>query len=67
MADKVKVILPDGSKKEYSSGITISEIIREFPDGVHIGRQSGRERKRWGKGLTTHALGPKILMKSGFS
>jgi threonyl-tRNA synthetase len=29
MADKVKVILPDGSKKEYSSGITISEIIRD--------------------------------------
>ncbi len=29
MADKVRVVLPDGSKREYSSGITISEIIRE--------------------------------------
>lgn len=29
MADKVKVVLPDGSKREYSSGVTISEIIRE--------------------------------------
>lgn len=30
MADKVKVFLPDGSKKEYSRGMTISQILRDF-------------------------------------
>ncbi len=30
MADKVKVILPDGSKKEYSPGTTAAQILREF-------------------------------------
>jgi threonyl-tRNA synthetase len=29
MQDKVTVVLPDGSKKEYPSGITISEIVRD--------------------------------------
>ena len=30
MADKVKVILPDGSKKEYPAGTTAAQILREF-------------------------------------
>ncbi len=30
MADKVKVFLPDGSKKECSRGMTISQILRDF-------------------------------------
>lgn len=30
MADKVKVILPDGSKGEYSVGTTVSEILQDF-------------------------------------
>ncbi|MGB2989505.1 MAG: TGS domain-containing protein, partial [Candidatus Zixiibacteriota bacterium] len=30
MADKVQVILPDGSKKEYPAGTTAAQILREF-------------------------------------
>ncbi len=30
MADKVSVVLPDGSKKEYSAGTAISQILRDF-------------------------------------
>jgi threonyl-tRNA synthetase len=30
MADKVKITLPDGSTKEYSAGMTISQILRDF-------------------------------------
>ncbi len=30
MADKVTVTLPDGSKKEYPSGITISQILQKY-------------------------------------
>jgi len=30
MADKVSVVLPDGSKKEYSAGMAISQILRDF-------------------------------------
>ena len=29
MENKIAVILPDGSKREYTSGVTIAEIIRE--------------------------------------
>ena len=30
MADKVSVVLPDGSKKEYSAGTAIFQILRDF-------------------------------------
>jgi len=30
MADKVSVVLPDGSRKEYSAGTAISQILRDF-------------------------------------
>jgi threonyl-tRNA synthetase len=30
MGDKVKVALPDGSKKEYAAGTSVAQILREF-------------------------------------
>ena len=30
MADKVRTVLPDGSEKEYASGTSVAQILREF-------------------------------------
>jgi len=37
MADKVSVVLPDGSKKEYSAGMAISQILRDFNQALAKG------------------------------